>query len=460
MKKILFGFLVAIALGACSSDEGGTDGSVILTDGTQTTQIVYADETQKGEGIKFTATEPWAATVNEATVTRADAGKVNWLTLSAYSGGAGDFTLNLTLTPNTTGKSRKAEIRITAGKTVITIVVEQKAETESGGEVLSKVVKKISRTYTYNSEKAWESDSYIDNCTRTLSYNDQGQVARMVIEEVGNDHKENSTMTFDYTITGEIKIKENWAYNGGPTYNEDYIVKLNEQGNAERIQAADKDPGVFEDYMRFSYTDDNRLAQWKDADAGSETSSATFSYSDGLWSKYEYISGKHPDENSTVNFDMNKAYTKRYPNNCPVNIIAFFEDDDDYDFLYYIGRLGKTSDCLPELVPDFIRDDDDRNAGHNIYTNPGVTVDEHYFSIKWLENDLVMDYTFDNDNSLTGIKTERAFSIMKTTYTVVVGYEPVVPDHPEVEGYKYEITNKQTTKVKDDKDILSWSIEY
>lgn len=37
MKKILFSLLVAIALGACSSDDGkGLDESIVLTGGTQT----------------------------------------------------------------------------------------------------------------------------------------------------------------------------------------------------------------------------------------------------------------------------------------------------------------------------------------------------------------------------------------------------------------------------------------
>lgn len=79
MKKILFSLLVAIALGACSSDDGkGPDESVVLTGGTQTSQTIYADETQKSEGIKFTATEPWTATVNEVN-TRTEGSNVDWL---------------------------------------------------------------------------------------------------------------------------------------------------------------------------------------------------------------------------------------------------------------------------------------------------------------------------------------------------------------------------------------------
>ena len=76
MKKLFLGFLVAIALGACSSEESEPEGAIVLTGGTQTSQTIYADETQKSEGIKFTATEPWPATVTE-TKTRDDGSKVD-----------------------------------------------------------------------------------------------------------------------------------------------------------------------------------------------------------------------------------------------------------------------------------------------------------------------------------------------------------------------------------------------
>ena len=64
--------------------------------------------------------------------TKAASGKVEWLELSAYSGGPGEYTLTLTLIENLTGKDRKATIEIRCGNDVITITVEQKATTEAG----------------------------------------------------------------------------------------------------------------------------------------------------------------------------------------------------------------------------------------------------------------------------------------------------------------------------------------
>lgn len=458
MKKILFSLLVAIALGACSNDDGkGLDESIILTGGTQTSQTIYADETQKSEGIKFTATEPWTAIVNEVN-TRADGSNVDWLKLSAYSGGAGEFTLSLTLTPNTSGKSRKAEIRITAGKTELTIIVEQKAETESG-TTIRKTIKKITRKEVFNSDKVYGSSDYISEVVKTFSYDEQGRVARITSTSVDNVDKENDIITFDYTIAGEITIHEKETYGSGTMYEETYIAKLNEQGNVVALQDDDKNTGTYGDYIRFSYTDGNRLAQWKDADAGSEASSGTFSYNNGMLSKYEYVEGKEPESSFTVNVDMNKAYTHCYPNNLSVDMVGIlFNDDDDFDFLFYIGRMGKTSDYLPEVLPDFTARDE-WDSEQERYLEPNTTFEESYNTVKWSYNDLVMNYTFDKDNYLTSIQTQRGFSVMKTTYTVVVGNELVDPYMPEL-GYKYTTKNSKTTKVRDDVDTHAWTIEY
>lgn len=162
----------------------------------------------------------------------------------------------------------------------------------------------------------------------------------------------------------------------------------------------------------------------------------------------------------TISVDVNKAYTNRYPNNLPVDIVGLLlSDDDDYDFLFYTGRMGKTSDYLPELMPDYMSHDDWSTKKEEGYPNPNTTIEEFYYSIKWSDDNLVMSYTFDKDNYLTGIQTKIGFSVMKTTYTVTVGSELVDPNFPE-RGYKYETKDYKTAKVKDDADVFNWTIEY
>ena len=142
MKKIFYYVSALLLAGAlswsCSDDDndggdgGNGKGGIVLDKGTQTEQVVYAnDKSGKNEGIKFTAQGPWKAEVKEVS-TKADAEAaptVDWLALSQYSGDkAGDYTITLTLKQNFTGKTRKAEICIICGDTVITITIEQKAE--------------------------------------------------------------------------------------------------------------------------------------------------------------------------------------------------------------------------------------------------------------------------------------------------------------------------------------------
>lgn len=133
MKKFLsLALCIALVLIGCSeSDDNNRE--IVLSSNSQTSQTIYADETTgDSEGIRFTATAPWTATVTPV-ATKAEGGSsVDWLTLNAYSGGAGEFTLKLTLKENTTGADRKAKIEINCGKTTITITVEQKGTTEAG----------------------------------------------------------------------------------------------------------------------------------------------------------------------------------------------------------------------------------------------------------------------------------------------------------------------------------------
>ena len=88
---------VILVSGCSEKDETPTN--LTLKEGTQTTQVVYADEVTNQGGISFTALSDWTATVTEVATeaaTKAASGKVEWLELSAYSGGPGEYTLTLT----------------------------------------------------------------------------------------------------------------------------------------------------------------------------------------------------------------------------------------------------------------------------------------------------------------------------------------------------------------------------
>ena len=136
MKKLLIVLLSACTWWACDKGDDGAPSSIVLTGGSGD-QTIYADETSVngGQGIAFEAAEAWYAEVSEVQA-KASSGEVDWLTLSAYEGGAGQYTLQITLRANETGSDRAAEIRIVCGEDEIVIVVRQKAQTKDNQSVV------------------------------------------------------------------------------------------------------------------------------------------------------------------------------------------------------------------------------------------------------------------------------------------------------------------------------------
>lgn len=131
MKRILLMMLAICTLASCSKDNGDDMPKNIEVTGGNTTQEVFADNTQGKEGVKFTTTGAWTSSI--VATTKADT--PDWVSIDPASGDkAGNYTINITLTPNYTGDNRKAEIKISCGGTTITITVEQKGLTESGNQ--------------------------------------------------------------------------------------------------------------------------------------------------------------------------------------------------------------------------------------------------------------------------------------------------------------------------------------
>ncbi len=232
--------LLAMGLVAAACSDSNDDGpkSVELTGGTSTEQTVYADETQKPESITFKAVAPWTATVTEV-ATKAEAGRVDWLTLSAYSGEAGDVSLTMTLKVNTTGHDRKAEIRIICGDTTIVITVEQKATKADRIKRIEKYnyneagkLEPIDESYefTYDEETGrvktitrlyYDYDGYDDmSDVTTVTYED-GSILYEYTETEGNYTKTDLAVLDEYGRVVSDKITEVEKYGGNISTNEE-----------------------------------------------------------------------------------------------------------------------------------------------------------------------------------------------------------------------------------------------
>lgn len=133
--RLLCALLAAGAVVATACSESGTEDTpkqadVAFDSGTQD-QTVYAD-TETANAINFTAKAAWTATVTALQVKAEGGSSVEWLTLDKYSGQAGSFSLKMSLKPNYTGETRKAQIGIVSGETSISTTIEQKGTNKDG----------------------------------------------------------------------------------------------------------------------------------------------------------------------------------------------------------------------------------------------------------------------------------------------------------------------------------------
>lgn len=220
--QLFFAFLITCFVSACSNDDGSPK-QIELAGGTSTEQTVYADQTHTDGGIRFTAQAAWTATVSDITGSRTDMPvKPDWLTLSAYSGGAGEQALALTLKENLTGHDRKALITITCGDTAITIIVEQKAVKADGSQPTSpitppdnydKLITKIVEHEYYTSGSSISDDEII--------YEFFYDGSKRLIKIVQTEEEDVTTVNFTYgtnQISCELTRTENGVLNKDDFY--------------------------------------------------------------------------------------------------------------------------------------------------------------------------------------------------------------------------------------------------
>ena len=203
--RLIFAFLT-VFLVSCSND----DGDIKMQ--TPTQQTIYADETNLTNCIRFVANNSWKATVSPST----RAAGVDWITLSAYSGGIGENAISITLTINNTGQDRKADIIITTGDATITITIEQKATTKDGNEPSAtdgNLITKIIQQNYYKSGGKLEDDG---EETYEFTYDENNRLIKIVATEENSidgytgsrKNSETTVTTFNITYTNGMVAYE------------------------------------------------------------------------------------------------------------------------------------------------------------------------------------------------------------------------------------------------------------
>lgn len=450
MKKLLLQsicLILTLAWAGCTEDEE-TVKNLVLAEGTQTTQTVYADQTSgTGGGISFTAATDWTATVTDVT-SKAESNTVSWLTLSQYSGGPGEYTLTLTLSTNLTGQTRKAQIEIRCGNDVITITVEQKAEDSEGNVPDAPIesmtypakVSKISYRENYWSEYEWGSPVDVDY---EFKYDAEGRIAEYIYTAKAT-YEDKTTISFDYDIVGEIRVTET-TNDSEPLH---YALKLGSNGYVSSMETERTDYNDAMTYT-FSYDETGHLSEiaWRTS-YGSDYK-LTYTYKNGT-AEYTYL---WYDNNTSGSMEENGLEYGTTPNNA-LNIdpnILFegmtdFDASDGPDYDEYTNRPGRLDHlALLRLIgkrSDYYvsRDEDDVLSAMDEMPNnkePNKTYNREFDSYEASMSDL--SYNFEDNNRIKEISQTESVTKRVYTYQIIVGNELINPESPE-EGYKWKRT--------------------
>ncbi len=321
-----------VALTACSDDNGdGTGKDIQLAPGTPKDYTIFADETSgtPSEGISFTTTGPWRATVVQTRADAFDSGEVtpSWVIVSPDHGdAAGDYTISISLGVNTSGQDRKATITLECGGTKITITVEQKGTTEDGkvpddGDepVVPTGAQLVSEVYHYFNNSPGEEDSRIE-----LTYDERNRLIRWkktTNEVVSPGTVEAVTQTYEYEYDdGVVRI-------ANPEENTHFTVWLNAAGYAERVERSR--PGESVNITTYKYDSENRLIRANQEDE----------WEDYVWENGNLVESRYGSpngENDVTRF----TYTDLENRERPDFIGAWHELSSWYEGLAWTRLLG------------------------------------------------------------------------------------------------------------------------
>lgn len=322
---LLLTAMAAVGLAAC--DGGGDDKQptpdLTLAPGTAQELTLYADQTATPtEGISFTTTGPWRATVSE---TRAS--EVDWITLSQDHGdAAGSYTLGITLAVNTSGADRRATITIECGATKITITVEQKGTTEQG-EVPgteepapgtpSKLISQI-----YHSERDLLNNEYIEASYYT--YDDQNRLIKIKEIDKGIETTESREFQFEYG-EGTVHVTSVYSENAAESFKDEpvnYTAYLNEAGYVTRAEWEDGRTVIY------TYDDQNRLIRVEEDGA----------QADFIWKNGNIVETRifYPDDEEPSSYHY--TYYEEFPNK--ENFDLYYEDFSWNEELRIAGLTG------------------------------------------------------------------------------------------------------------------------
>ncbi len=483
--KIMLAMLALGAFSACSDSDdpienGGQTGTGTLTiDSSQLTQSFDADKPSE-KTVSFTAQDAWTAAVEEVRAEPA------WVELSKYSGQAGQATLTIRVTEkNTAAEARRARVVIACGDSKVSIAVEQRGLSNSGGQepAASKMVDRIEYSYQnkIDNREAWR-------IVQKYEYDAEKRVERIVLKNTNNyDTGETATVTdtytFDYSTEGTITMVRTTLKDGYPeTARFKAVVHLDDAGRMIQAEEYSRPMGSTDAYTlvgsnTYEYDTDGRLKQvierYSSTGTGTELDTnekIEFHYTDGLLTSYGWYDSY---DGSSHSYDMpaDEFYPHRYTNdkaNLDLTMMIIGGDSDfDDDILAIFSTLRKAGSfgtCFMEKVSFGM--DEESSLGVAGYSKPGVTIHRTETEIRAVEKDFLdIAFRFDADGAISEFSFDSPYEEYKIEYDVVVSNQVVDPsmDDPDYSGvkfYQYEIKNRTEKKVRDILNPTLFRISY
>lgn len=133
MKDLLCSIFFILICLCVSCSDNDSQNQAITVDSGQLDQTVYADVTQGNSGVRFSTTGAWTSSVDYIQTRATEDEQSDWIAISPDRGSvAGEYDVVITLGVNTTGKDRRAIIRILCNTDEMTIAIIQRGTKEDG----------------------------------------------------------------------------------------------------------------------------------------------------------------------------------------------------------------------------------------------------------------------------------------------------------------------------------------
>lgn len=235
------------------------------------------------------------------------------------------------------------------------------------------------------------------------------------------------TVSFDYSQSGQVNLTRRLS-----DRTENMTAILNDKGYVTTLREDDSE-------IYFSYDSNDRLVTVTDNTEGSWRQ--TFTYSSGGLLTCSSVEDDYFSEVFAI--DTDSMYHHRYANNTSIDILPIVIGmDDDYDFLYMAGLLGKRIPYLPEIATtDAINPSDNFQY---IFTTPNQTIHQQREYNNYPYWKFIGNYVFGVNTRPEHITWSERYIHNVCEYDVVVGDELVNPYTPDM-GYQFTIENKVTT---------------